>query len=68
MSIFGWGRVSRLEKRLEALEDFLGLVWDKDTEFPDYDLKASSYDGQVRGALAKLIAAQYEEERAKKGK
>jgi hypothetical protein len=51
-------RRKQLEKRLKALEEFLGVICDdSDPDYIDYNFTANSYSADLRGALGELVQA-----------
>ena len=51
-----FNRTKQLEKRLKALEDFLGIVIvSDDPDYIDYEFRANDYNGKLRGLLGGLF-------------
>lgn len=51
-----FSRTKKLEKRIKALEAFLGLVLDdSDPNYLDYNFEANEYNAKLRGVLGELV-------------
>lgn len=51
-------KCQKLEKRVKALEEFLGLTLDySDPKYPEYRFQTSHYNMKVDGVLGELYAA-----------
>jgi hypothetical protein len=58
---------TKLQKRIEALEEFLGIIPNNlDSGWVDYSLSANEYTGELRGFLGKLFTTVNELKEKKK--